>query len=114
VCVLFIYGAHFTLSLSLSLCFEQDAENEWKRKKEESQLHVIIIDEIDALCRTRGSSGDGGAHRDSVVNQLLSKLDGLENKSNVLVIGNETNKQTKHALLLSFFLLQLVSLYGGF
>lgn len=67
--------------------FRKAAENEWQRKKEDSQLHVIIIDEIDALCRTRGSSGDGGAHRDSVVNQLLSKLDGLENRSNVLVIG---------------------------
>ena len=54
------------------------AEDEWKRKKDDSALHVIIIDEIDALCRARGGGGGGGgggegggAHRDSVVNQVL-------------------------------------------
>jgi len=76
------------------------AEEEWKRKKEGALLHVIIIDEIDALARSRGgaggaSSGDSGsssgAHRDSVVNQLLAKIDGLEQQNNVLVIGT-TNR----------------------
>ena len=76
------------------------AEEEWKRKKESALLHVIIIDEIDALARSRGgaggaSSGDSGsssgAHRDSVVNQLLAKIDGLEQQNNVLVIGT-TNR----------------------
>jgi vesicle-fusing ATPase len=74
------------------------AEEEWKRKKDAALLHVIIIDEIDALARSRGGgssggdgSGGGGAHRDSVVNQLLAKIDGLEQQNNVLVIGT-TNR----------------------
>ncbi len=39
-----------------------------------SALHIIIFDEIDAICRSRGSlSGSTGVH-DTVVNQLLSKV----------------------------------------
>ena len=44
-------------------------------------LHVIIFDEFDAVSRARGGSGetqgDAGVARDSVVNQLLAKMDGL-------------------------------------
>ena len=94
----------------------KNAEEEWKRKREKSAMHVIIIDEIDALCRHRGgggagsgggdSGGGGGAHRDAVVNQLLSKIDGLDQfdagdssgggaggaNQNVLVIGTTNRK----------------------
>ena len=39
-----------------------------------SALHIIIFDEIDAICRTRGSlSGSTGVH-DTVVNQMLAKV----------------------------------------
>lgn len=47
-------------------------------------LHVIVLDEFDAIARARGGGGDGGSQgdagvaRDSVVNQLLAKLDGGE------------------------------------
>lgn len=64
----------------------KDAEDEWKAKKEESQLHIIIFDEIDAICKKRGSSGPSGVG-DQVVNQLLSKIDGVESLDNILVIG---------------------------
>lgn len=64
----------------------RDAEDEWKAKKEESQLHIIIFDEIDAICKKRGSSGPSGVG-DQVVNQLLSKIDGVESLDNILVIG---------------------------
>ncbi|CAM9855191.1 unnamed protein product, partial [Heterosigma akashiwo] len=51
-------------------------------------LHVICFDEIDALIKRRGSlSGDTSGVRDSVVNQLLSKIDGLRPLDNVLVVG---------------------------
>ena len=44
-----------------------------------SALHVIVIDEIDAVFRKRSSSEDGGeATRSSVVNQILAKLDGVQ------------------------------------
>ncbi|ELA41979.1 uncharacterized protein VICG_00996 [Vittaforma corneae ATCC 50505] len=64
----------------------KDAEDEWEKMKEESQLHIIIFDEIDAICKRRGSGGPSGVG-DQVVNQLLSKIDGVESLDNILVIG---------------------------
>lgn len=64
----------------------KDAECEWKSSKEDSQLHIIIFDEIDAICKKRGSGGPSGVG-DQVVNQLLSKMDGVESLNNILVIG---------------------------
>ncbi|TKR93736.1 hypothetical protein L596_008140 [Steinernema carpocapsae] len=64
-----------------------DAEEEWKRCGSNSALHMIIFDEIDAICKQRGSmAGSSGVH-DTVVNQLLSKMDGVEQLNNILVIG---------------------------
>ena len=54
---------------------------------DESALHVIIFDEIDALCKRRGSSASDTGVGDSVVNQLLTYIDGVESLNNVLVIG---------------------------
>jgi vesicle-fusing ATPase len=51
-----------------------DAEKEYKDKAEESGLHIIIFDELDAICKQRGSKNDGTGVGDSVVNQLLSKV----------------------------------------
>jgi len=51
-----------------------DAEKEYKEKAEESGLHIIIFDELDAICKQRGSKNDGTGVGDSVVNQLLSKV----------------------------------------
>lgn len=64
----------------------KEAEDEFRARKEESQLHIIIFDEIDAICKRRGSGGSAGVG-DQVVNQLLSKLDGVEALDNILVIG---------------------------
>jgi vesicle-fusing ATPase len=50
-------------------------------------LHIIIFDEIDAICKQRGSKNDGTGVGDSIVNQLLSKMDGVEQLNNILVIG---------------------------
>ncbi|KAM9773448.1 vesicle-fusing ATPase-like [Syngnathus typhle] len=64
-----------------------DAEEEQKRLGANSGLHIIILDEIDAICKQRGSmAGSTGVH-DTVVNQLLSKMDGVEQLNNILVIG---------------------------
>ncbi|KAI9797716.1 MAG: hypothetical protein M1825_005708 [Sarcosagium campestre] len=52
-----------------------DAEKEYKEKGDESGLHIIIFDELDAVCKQRGSGAGGGTGvGDSVVNQLLSKV----------------------------------------
>ena len=59
----------------------KDAEND-----DGENLHLIIFDEIDAVCKKRGSGVSAGAG-DSVVNQLLSKIDGVSALNNVLIIG---------------------------
>jgi vesicle-fusing ATPase len=41
---------------------------------DQSDLHIIIFDEIDAICKTRGSTRDGTGVHDSIVNQLLTKV----------------------------------------
>ncbi|UXI14908.1 Nuclear pore complex protein Nup205 [Sarcoptes scabiei] len=65
----------------------EDAEEEQKRMGINSGLHIIIFDEIDAICKARGSvAGNTGVH-DTVVNQLLAKIDGVDSLNNILVIG---------------------------
>jgi SpoVK/Ycf46/Vps4 family AAA+-type ATPase len=51
------------------------------------ELHIIIFDEIDAICRQRGSVRDGTATHDTIVNQLLTKIDGVDALNNILLIG---------------------------
>src|SRR3982751_4750647 len=60
---------------------------QYKARGEESSLHIIIFDELDAVCKQRGSTGGGTGVGDSVVNQLLSKLDGVDQLNNILLIG---------------------------
>jgi len=70
-----------------------DAELEYREKAEESELHIIIFDELDAICKERGSRSQGGTGvGDSIVNQLLSKMDGVERINNILVIGMTNRK----------------------
>jgi len=64
-----------------------DAEREYKTQGENSQLHVVIFDEIDSICKSRGSTRDGTGVHDSIVNQLLSKIDGVDSLNNILLIG---------------------------
>jgi len=61
------------------VCCEQMGPN--------SGLHIIIFDEIDAICKARGSVAGSTAVHDTVVNQLLSKIDGVDQLNNILVIG---------------------------
>ncbi|KAF8897858.1 P-loop containing nucleoside triphosphate hydrolase protein [Infundibulicybe gibba] len=65
----------------------EDAEKEYKEKKDESGLHIIIFDELDAIFKQRGSTNSGTGVGDSVVNQLLSKMDGVDQLNNILIIG---------------------------
>lgn len=63
----------------------REAEEEYKKSKEGSSLHIIIFDEIDAICKQRSQSNSN--HSDNIVNQILSKMDGIDRLNNVLVIG---------------------------
>ncbi|KAJ3572263.1 hypothetical protein NP233_g3205 [Leucocoprinus birnbaumii] len=64
-----------------------DAEKEYKEKGDESGLHIIIFDELDAIFKQRGSTNSGTGVGDTVVNQLLSKMDGVDQLNNILIIG---------------------------
>jgi vesicle-fusing ATPase len=68
------------------------AELEYKEKGDFSDLHIIIFDEIDAICKQRGSRNDGTGVQDTVVNQLLAKIDGVDALNNILVIGMTNRK----------------------
>ena len=65
-----------------------DAEEEEKRMGANSGLHIIIFDEIDAICKARGSVAGNSGVNDTVVNQLLSKIDGVDQLNNILVSLN--------------------------
>jgi vesicle-fusing ATPase len=66
----------------------KSAEIEYAAVGDNSALHIIILDEMDAIARKRGStSSDTTGVRDSVVNQLLAKIDGVKEANNILVIG---------------------------
>ncbi|KAI5662570.1 hypothetical protein M9H77_21893 [Catharanthus roseus] len=69
-----------------------DAEQDQRTRGDDSELHVIIFDEIDAICKSRGSTRDGTGVHDSIVNQLLTKIDGVESLNNVLLIGMTNRK----------------------
>eukprot|EP00892_Ulva_mutabilis_P006709 jgi/Ulvmu1/440/UM001_0447.1 len=64
-----------------------DAERDEAALAEDSPLHVIIFDEIDAICKQRGTTGGGTGVHDSIVNTLLTKIDGVESLNNILLIG---------------------------
>ena len=60
----------------------EDAIND----KEGRDLHLIICDEFDALCRTRGMTIHNSPVMDNVVNTLLSYIDGINQLNNILMI----------------------------
>jgi len=69
-----------------------DADSEYAERGDDSDLHIIIFDEIDSVCKRRGSSGDSTGVGDTVVNQLLSKIDGVNALNNILLIGMTNRK----------------------
>ncbi|KAG5192059.1 putative ribosome biogenesis ATPase RIX7 [Tribonema minus] len=49
---------------------------------------IVFFDELDSLCPRRGSGGDGGGGvSERVVNQLLTEMDGLEERRHVFVVA---------------------------
>ncbi|CAF1549719.1 unnamed protein product [Didymodactylos carnosus] len=61
-----------------------------------SNLHIIIFDEIDALCKRRSTvdSGTRDAVQDSITTQLLTKIDGVSQLNNFLIIGTTNMKDS--------------------
>ena len=49
---------------------------------------VLYFDELDSIAKSRGgTSGDAGGASDRVINQILTEMDGMGAKKNVLIIG---------------------------
>jgi len=66
-----------------------------------SALHVIVIDDIDAVFRKHTSAEDSGeATRSSTVNQILAKLDGVHAIANVLLVGMTNRRDLLYPALL--------------
>ena len=57
-----------------------------KAEMEKDKLHLIIFDEIDSMFKVRGTGGSSGVG-DSMVNQMLSKMDGVNSLNNIIIIG---------------------------
>lgn len=64
-----------------------EAQAEWAERGEESDLHVLILDEIDALCQKRGGQHDSAGVYDSVLTQFLTMIDGVDVRSNIFIMG---------------------------
>ena len=65
---------------------------------DKASLHVIVMDEFDAMARARGGSGgnsqgDAGVARDSLVNQMLAKMDGVDALPRPTLVIGLTNKR---------------------
>ncbi|CAK64212.1 unnamed protein product (macronuclear) [Paramecium tetraurelia] len=69
-----------------------DAIKDQETLGDESDLHIIVFDEMDAICKQRGSVSSGVGAYDNVVNQLLSMIDGVNSLNNILVIGMTNRK----------------------
>lgn len=54
---------------------------------DKDELHIIIFDEIDAICRTRGRTGTTSTISDNIVSQLLAIMDGIHELDNIFVIA---------------------------
>ncbi|KAM0678927.1 hypothetical protein BDAP_000304 [Binucleata daphniae] len=70
--------------------FVGDTEKELREifaRAKQLQPCVIFFDEIDSLCQKRNNSG----YNDRIVNQILTLMDGFDNKESVFVLG-ATNK----------------------
>ena len=69
-----------------------NAEKDQKENGDEAGLHVIVFDEIDSICKARGTVNSGTGVTDSAVNQLLTKIDGVDSLNDIIVIGMTNRK----------------------
>ena len=77
-----------------------EAEADSRARGPDADLHVIIFDEIDAVCKARGSVASSAGVHDTVVNQLLTKIDGVDALNNILLIGMTNRKDMLDEALL--------------
>ena len=96
-------GANFIAVSSSEVRSKWFGESEEKirsifSKAREVSPCIILFDELDAIASVRGA--EATRLNDSIVNQLLSEMDGIENNDNIFVIGITNNlKAIDYALL---------------
>ena len=80
------------------------AHSDYVTYGDDSPLHLFIIDEIDAILGCRNSGIESNI-KDSIVNQFLGLLDGLNTTNNFIIIGitNLLSKIDKAALRVGRF-----------
>jgi vesicle-fusing ATPase len=66
------------------------------------QLHVIVFDELDSICKRRTNCDEStrDSVQDNVATQLLTEIDGLMPVDNVLIIGTTNMLETIEPALL--------------
>lgn len=67
------------------------AKDDYQANGENAGLHIIIFDEIDAIGSSRGGHMGGSGVNDTVLNQFLTEMDGVEQYDNIIVFGT-TNR----------------------
>jgi len=65
----------------------EKAVREVFKKARQTAPTIIFFDEIDAIAPRRGMSSEDGHVTERVVNQLLTEMDGLQDLSDILIIG---------------------------
>jgi vesicle-fusing ATPase len=105
----FLISSHVALPQNLREIFDNPPDIYEKYRIGESDfgdavagaaLHVVVMDEFDAIARSRGGrggkgdQGDAGVARDSVVNQLLAKMDGVHPLPVPTLVIGMTNKRS--------------------
>lgn len=79
---------------------EENIRNLFADARHNEGLHVIIFDEIDAICKKRGQGGPASNVSDSIVNQLLSMIDGVHTINNIFIIAMTNRKDLLDEALL--------------
>jgi vesicle-fusing ATPase len=67
----------------------ENARQDQERHGSDSNLHVIVFDEIDAICKRRSCHVEGTLSNveDKVTTQLLAEIDGMVHLDNIFLIG---------------------------
>ena len=80
VCLIFYF---FFLKVGES---ESNVRNVFEKARQASPC-ILFFDELDSIARSRGTQTGGPGIGDSVVNQLLTEMDGMAKRNNVFVVG---------------------------